>query len=243
LNFVKNYIIIMKQIDGKEEILTETENSLSEQFDDIGDTSDLPTSLIITNIDNRVFSASDIRDYFEETFKKFESSATFQYFKSFRRVRVNYSTPLSAAQARIQCHQMRMGDQIINCYFAGPTLSSNKDPNDIHLHPPPLEKQFLISPPASPPVGWKPVDEAKPGVMNVELLSALASLTPGAAHELHPQSESQPGIVVHICEEDDIGDDKGWKPKLRIAQTARPGATIHRSYSEGSEDSLCTTPP
>ena len=78
--------------------------------------------------------------------------------------------------------------------------------------------------------------------MNVDLLSALANLTPGAAHELHPQSESQPGIVVHICGEDD-SDDNGWKPKNKIQQTARPGATIHRSLSEGSEDSLCATPP
>ena len=52
----------MKQIDGKEEIIIDSENSLSEQFNDsIGDTSDLPTSLIITNIDSRAFTASDIR--------------------------------------------------------------------------------------------------------------------------------------------------------------------------------------
>ena len=101
------------------------------------------------------------------------------------------------------------------------TTTTIKDPNDVYLHPPALEKQFLISPPASPPVGWKPVDEAQP-LMNVELLSALASLTPGEAHELHPQSESQPGIVVHICEEDDAIDDKGWKPKIKIPQTPHP---------------------
>ena len=132
----------MKQTDGKEEMIVDSDNcdhSLSEQFNDsIGDTSDLPTSLIITNIDSRAFTDSAIRvryclyfwhkiidfidnfqNYFEDTFKKFESSATFQYFKSFRRVRVNYLTALCAAQARIQCHQMRIGDEVINCYFAG----------------------------------------------------------------------------------------------------------------------------
>lgn len=49
-------------------------------------------------------------------------------------------------------------------------------------------------------VGWKPVDEAQP-VMNLELISALANLAPGEIHELHPASDSHPGIVVHICEE------------------------------------------
>ncbi|CAG2179951.1 unnamed protein product, partial [Oppiella nova] len=108
----------MKQIDVNEDqiLVVTAEDSLPEQFD----TSDLPTSLIITNIDSRVFTAdADVRDHFEETFKKFDTSATFQYFKSFRRVRVNYCSGMSAAQARIRCHQMRIGDEIVNCYFAG----------------------------------------------------------------------------------------------------------------------------
>ena len=43
--------------------------------------------------------------------------------------------------------------------------------------------------------------------------------SPGEAHELHPQSESQPGIVVHICE-----DPEGYKDpnRLKIFQTKRP---------------------
>ncbi|CAG2121151.1 unnamed protein product [Medioppia subpectinata] len=116
----------MKQTDGKDDNrvtvddhVNEADDPLAEEFD----TTDLPTSLIITNIDSRCFAAtSDIRDYFEDTFKTFDPSATFQYFKSFRRVRVNYGDGMSAAQARIRCHQMRVGDEIINCYFAGVSL-------------------------------------------------------------------------------------------------------------------------
>ena len=55
---------------------------------------------------------------------------------------------------------------------------------DAYLHVPPLEKQFLISPPASPPVGWEQPKEDKP-VVDYDLLTAMASLSPGTRFCLH----------------------------------------------------------
>lgn len=52
------------------------------------------------------------------------------------------------------------------------------DAADQHLQLPAPVKQFLISPPASPPEGWVPRAEGEP-LINYDLLAAIASLTPG----------------------------------------------------------------
>lgn len=45
------------------------------------------------------------------------------------------------------------------------------------LELPEKTKMFLISPPASPPVGWEQIHEAPPTRMDFKLVSALASLS------------------------------------------------------------------
>ncbi|RWS26302.1 Calcipressin-3-like protein [Leptotrombidium deliense] len=208
---------------------------------ELEDASDLPNSLIVTSVDSRVFSSGDTRTEFEALFKKFEPNVTFQYFKSFKRVRVNYNNPLFAARARIECDQRKVGDGIINCYFGQMADSPSKEHNDNLLQPPSPVRQFLISPPASPPVGWQPCDEAHP-IINYELLAALSNLTAGESHELHPPSESQPAIVVHICE-DGEEDEQTKSGRSKIQQTKRPPLRSTSEGSEDSNDSMCVTPP
>ncbi|XP_054731912.1 protein sarah [Anastrepha obliqua] len=156
---------------------------------------DLPTSIIVTNIHSEVFTNPALKQEMEELFRTFCDSATFQWLRSFRRLRVNYDNAIAAANARIKLHQYEFNKKtVITCYFAQPvTPVSNKN-----LQPPAPVKQFLISPPASPPAGWEPREENEP-LVNHDLLAALASLTPGESHELHPQSEDQPGIIVHTA--------------------------------------------
>ncbi|KAH8337368.1 protein sarah [Drosophila kikkawai] len=180
---------------------------------------DLPTSIIVTNIHSEVFANPELKHAMEELFRTFSESATFQWLRSFRRLRVNYDNAIAAANARIKLHQYEFNKKtVITCYFAQPvTPVSNKN-----LQPPAPVKQFLISPPASPPAGWEPREEGEP-LVNHDLLAALASLTPGESHELHPQSEDQPAIIVHTAMLPEGGAGPGLAPaKAPIVQTKCP---------------------
>ncbi|KAB0802519.1 hypothetical protein PPYR_04705 [Photinus pyralis] len=174
---------------------------------------DLPTSLIVTNIHDDVFINPDRKTELEELFRMYDSEVTFQWLRSFKRLRVNFQTPLAAASARIQLHQYPIKESVITCYFAQPVTPVKNS----SLQPPAPFKQFLISPPSSPPLDWEPRPEGEP-IINHDLLAALATLTPGSSHEVHPPSPGQPGIVVHTA----LGAVAESDAKPKIIQTSCP---------------------
>lgn len=192
--------IYINQVDGltnDRPLPVDNDSDVEEANDDIDSDSfdDLPTSLIVTNIHLDVFTDDDLKLEMEDLFRFFSEQVTFQWFKSFRRLRVNFDTGIAAANARIQLHEYTFGKSTITCYFAQPVTPVVHK----YLKPPAPFRQFLISPPASPPAGWEPRAEGEP-LVNHDLLAALANLTPGEAHQLHhPHTPDHPAIIVHTA--------------------------------------------
>ena len=69
-------------------------------------------TIIILLIEN-LFQAE-----FESLFRKYDDTASFLYLKSFRRARVNFSTPEMAATARIHLNEVELYGKRVKCYFA-----------------------------------------------------------------------------------------------------------------------------
>lgn len=182
-------------------------------FDNM-DFSDLPASVIVCDLPNDLFNNSEIKMAFESIYSEL-SPQNFVYFPNFRRARVDFASPANAANARILFHDYNFKNRVLKIYFAQ-QVDSEVEPS-LRLEPPEPEKMFLISPPASPPVGWKPVVEASPVIGN-DFISSLAALQPETTHEIHPGSDDTPRILLHTSEE------MVFKPGVRqkIKQTMRP---------------------
>ncbi|XP_066561879.1 calcipressin-1 isoform X2 [Amia ocellicauda] len=178
-----------------------------------------PFSLIASLGDQDVFSRTETRESFEALFRSFDGAASFQFFKSFRRVRINFQDTVAAAEARVRLHKSDFNGKELRLYFAQ-TLHIGSP----RLEPPKPDKQFLISPPASPPVGWEQAQDATP-VINYDLLCAISKLGPGEKYELHAGTPTTPSVVVHVCESEQDssgGEEDEARPRPRIIQTRRP---------------------
>ncbi|XP_026157405.1 calcipressin-1 isoform X1 [Mastacembelus armatus] len=209
----------MHQIENGSE---EEEATVDVQF------TDLPNALIACKVPEDLFSGGSLKASFEALFRSFDPEVQFQYFKSFRRVRISFSDALAAAEARLRLHKTDFSGKEMRLYFAQSVHIGSP-----RLEPPKPEKQFLISPPASPPVGWEQSQDATP-VINYDLLCAISKLGPGEKYELHTGTPTTPSVVVHVCE-DEVGDssapddsdqdDRPRPPRPKIIQTRRPDYT------------------
>ncbi|KAG7503445.1 hypothetical protein JOB18_038489 [Solea senegalensis] len=187
---------------------------------------DLPNALIACKVPEDLFTEDGLKASFEALFRSFDPEVQFQYFKSFRRIRISFSDALAAAEARLRLHKTDFNGKEMRLYFAQSVHIGSP-----RLEPPKPEKQFLISPPASPPVGWEQAHDATP-VINYDLLCAISKLGPGEKYELHTATPTTPSVVIHVCDDEHGGDssapddsdldDKPRPPRPKIIQTRRP---------------------
>lgn len=157
---------------------------------------DINKTLIVTNVDNEVFTNPVLRTTFENLFRSFDTQVEFRYLKSFRRIRLDFTSTKSTQAALASMREYRLGNTTFKCYMVRAIKSDSMSSK--HLMLPKQTRQFLISPPASPPENWAPIHEHPP-VIDIQLISAIANIIPGQVHEIHPASETNPGIFVHVC--------------------------------------------
>ncbi|XP_075238937.1 uncharacterized protein LOC142334629 isoform X1 [Convolutriloba macropyga] len=123
-----------------------------------------PLSLMAQNVASEVFDSVDCKGQFEECFRSFcqddPEQVSFNYLKSFRRVRVNFPIGFNAICAKIELHQSVICGSLTNVYLADQPLPNVSDSEFLSV--PKSDKMFLISPPPSPPVGWEACYEDPP---------------------------------------------------------------------------------
>ena len=107
---------------------------------------------------------------------------------------------------------------VLRVFRADPTPVT--PPDGTHLRPPAIEKNFLISPPGSPPVGWEQVVEDPPNVTPLadDLIAALRKLqltadTGGREMLLDPEDGAGIGVYVEDCDvlgEGGVDEEPDW---------------------------------
>ncbi|KAJ7491084.1 Calcipressin [Mycena latifolia] len=172
----------------------------------------------------------------------------------FGRIIIVYTREDDAETAKIHCdpiilEQTHDRSQIIlRVYRADPNPllpmeSEDTVPEANYLRPPAIEKNFLISPPGSPPVGWEPIKEEPPNATPLadDLMAALRKLQmserPASGLEvlIEPHDgDSGVGVYVQDCNGEDEENEEDWvygesapaRAKWRPIATALPPMVV-----------------
>jgi len=186
-------------------------------------TDGLPRDLIVTMSDPSVFSNNISRANFEKLFLDIDDKCKFCHIRIFKRTSIQFSNPIAAILARVRLENYEFMGENLKMYLTTPIKLKNTRQ---YLAAPKNDKTFLISPPASPPVGWEQILEDPP-VVNLDLLATLSSkLNPLEPCELIKSNNDMPGIIIHPCaDQQDFFDNSNATRKFM--PTRRPANDIN----------------
>jgi len=145
--------------------------------------------------------------------------------RTFSRVVVVYESEDSADEAKAYCDGLQIDatpetpEFVLRVFRGDPTPPT--PPAEALLRPPAIEKNFLISPPGSPPIGWEQVVEEPPNVTPLadDLIAALRKLqlsagtvvSGGREMILDPEDGAGIGVYVEDWDMEGLGiDDGDW---------------------------------
>jgi len=118
-------------------------------------------TLIVTNLDRPVFLPENFVEL-KANFEQYGSIHKFIPIKSFNRMLVIYFQTSDAETAKAYSDRMIFMDKVVRVYYGLHTPVIDETDSFKHLNIPKLEKNWLISPPGSPPFGWTPTHETGP---------------------------------------------------------------------------------
>jgi len=143
-----------------------------------------PTNtLIITSLPLAFFHPS-VLDPLRAHFEKYGELYTWAPLRAFARIIVVFWRVADAERLRQDCDNLMVGHdeasmRKLRIYRGDMTpILTSSDYIDNHLQVPAQPKNFLISPPGSPPIGWEPVREEPPNTATLasDLIAALNKL-------------------------------------------------------------------
>ncbi|KAH7890061.1 Calcipressin [Phlebopus sp. FC_14] len=177
-------------------------------------------SLLITQVPRAFFEPlilEALRDYFAV----YGEINQWVPIASFSRIILVYYNEESVEQAKRNSDPLIIQPAhsvptILRVYRAepNPIITHSFPTSDDHfLRPPPLEKNFLISPPGSPPVGWEQIREDPPNTATLadDLIAALKKLQlreKRGTREVLLEPEEGVGVGVYV-EDADSGESDG----------------------------------
>eukprot|EP00047_Mylnosiga_fluctuans_P008443 m.258755 g.258755 ORF g.258755 m.258755 type:complete len:210 (+) comp21787_c0_seq1:223-852(+) len=168
--------------------------------------------LILSHLPVEVFHLEERQ--FLDHMRTFGEVISYEMDEPGLRARVVYALREEAVYALGNVHGRQMHSSLVIVQYA-PDLHV-PGPDTVHLRVPAMPRQFLVSPPASPPVGWEPGTEDPP-VVDYALISALAALEPGTALTLVASEEDRPSITLQ-----DFSEEEGPNRFFYPAPTHRP---------------------